>query len=276
MKTSILAALMLACGITSTALAQQAEPQNIPFEGGTFTITETADLDKILAYDGKNLARDYVVYYNRTVDLNGIKVALFDVGGGGNACGPAALIAWKTPSGIQSTAVGEDDCGAPPAAATADALYFVPYLRPGSTLPVRSWSPEDGVRVAGELSFTPQPGTKWTDIAAARITYPSDFFANAELYAAARTLLGDELEQVALGLSVSSGPEKTASGILFASGCVPHDCGGADAFIGVDVAARKLYFAQEGGAAEPKTWPALSEWPVEVKDAMIKSLNPQQ
>ena len=254
----------------------QDESSMIPFEGGNFTIKETEELDKILAYDGKELARNYVAYYDRTVDLAGTKVAIFDVGDGGNACGPATVLAWKTEAGIQSTIVGEDECGTPPAAATGDALFFVPYLRPGSKAPVRIWSPQEGLKVAGELSYTPQPGTTWADISPDKIAYPSDFFANAELYAAATALLGDQLEQVALGLSVSGEPEKTASGIFVASGCVPHACGSADAFIGVDAAGKKLYFAQEGDTPEPSTWPALAEWPAEVKDAMTKALVSQQ
>lgn len=261
----------------SPALAQQQkEPEKIPFEGGTFTITETEDLDKVLAYDGKDLARNYVAFYERTVELNGTRVAIFDVGDGGNACGTATVLAWKTQAGIQSTIVGADECGTPPAAATGDALYFVPYLRPGTTALVRVWSPEEGLKVAGELSFVPQPGTVWADIRTENITYPGDFFANAELYAAAKALLGNDLEQVALGLAVAGEPEKTASGILIASGCVPHACGSSDSFIGVDVAGKKLYFAQQGDAPQPKTWPALTEWPAEVKDAMTKALVAQQ
>lgn len=275
MKSSaILAAFALALTASSSALAQQSEPQTIPFEGGNFTITETPELDRILAYEGKELARNYVAYYERTVDLNGIKVAIFDVGDGGNACGPETVLAWKTEAGIQSTVVGDGECGTPPAAATGDTLYFVPYLRPGASAPVRIWSPQNGLKVAGELTFVPQPGTVWTDIVADKITYPSDFFANAELYAAAQALLGDELEQVALGLSVAGEPEKTASGTRFASGCVPHACGSADAFIAVDVTGKRLYFAQQGDTPEPKTWPALAEWPAEVKDAMTKALTP--
>lgn len=277
MKSSaLLAAFALALTASSAALAQDSEPQKIPFEGGNFTITETPELDKILAYEGKELARNYVAYYERTVDLNGTKVAIFDVGDGGNACGPETVLAWKTDAGIQSTVVGDGECGTPPAAATGDTLFFVPYLRPGASEPVRIWSPQDGLKVAGQLSFVPQPGTGWADIVADKITYPSDFFANAELYAAAQKLLGDQLEQVALGLSVAGELEKTASGTLFASGCVPHACGSADAFIGVDVTGKKLYFAQQGDTPEPKTWPALAEWPAEVKDAMTKALTPPQ
>ena len=77
-------------------------------------------------------------------------------------------------------------------------------------------------------------------------------------------------------LGTGGSTEKTPSGILFASGCVPHACGSADAFIGVDVTGKKLYFAQQGDTPEPKTWPALAEWPAEVKDAMTKALTPPQ
>lgn len=270
------AALTLACVTASPVLAQdQAAPEKIPFEGGTFTITETPQLDKILAYDGQELARDYVAFLQRTVDLNGVKVAIFNVGGGGNACGPETVLAWKSQAGIQSTVVGKGECGTPPAAATEDALYFVPYLRPGTAAPVRVWSPSEGLKVAGDLAYVPQPGTTWSDIKIDDITYTTDFFENADLYKAAQALLGAKLEQVALGLSVSSGPERTGSGILYASGCVPHACGISDSFIGVDVAGKKLYFAQKGDTAEPQTWPALGEWPAEVKNAMTRALAPQ-
>ncbi|WP_378946532.1 hypothetical protein [Mesorhizobium sp. ANAO-SY3R2] len=274
MKPSVIFAAAAFGWLTACpSLAQeQKEPEKIPFEGGIFTITETKELDKVLAYDGKELARNYVAFYQRTVDLNGTKVAIFDVGGGGNACGPAAVLAWKTEAGIQSTIVGADECGTPPAAATGDALYFVPYLRPGATAPVRMWSPENGLKVAGELSFVPQPGTGWADVKLEGLTYTTDFFANAELYAAAKALLGNDLENVALGLSVSGGPDTTPSGLLFASGCVPHACGSADAFIGVDVANKRLYFAQQGDLPAPKTWPGLDEWPAELKYGMTKAL----
>ncbi|WP_269931803.1 hypothetical protein [Aminobacter sp. HY435] len=274
MKKIILpAALALACATTSLVLAQEpAAPETIPFEGGSFTITETPELDKILAYDGKQLARDYVAFHQRTVDLDGTKVAIFAVGGGGNACGPETVLAWKTEAGIQSAVVGDGECGTPPAAATGDALYFVPYLLPGTKAPVRVWSPAQGLQVAGELTFVPQPGTTWADLDIERIAYAVDVFDNADVYRQASAMLGDKLEGVALGLSVSSGLEKTASGLIFATGCVPHACGINDAFIGIDAKARKLYVAKQGDTANPGTWPALAAWPTELRDAMIKSL----
>ena len=69
---------------------------------------------------------------------------------------------------------------------------------------------------------------------------------NADVYAASRKLLGDRLQDVVLGLMVGGGAEATASGIYYAKGCVPHNCGGNDAFMGIDPANRKVYFARQG------------------------------
>lgn len=273
MKSSALvAAFALALTASSSALAQDDGPQTIPFEGGNFTIVENADGEKVVAYDGKEIAKNYVAFHDSAVDLNGTKVAIFNVGDGGNACGPETVLAWKTDAGIQSTVVGDGECGTPPAAVTGDTLYFVPWLLPGTKAPVRKWSPETGLEVAGELSYTPQPGTTWANLKVENITYPVDFFDNADIYQSASTMLGDQLEGVALGLSVSSGPEKTASGMVFATGCVPHACGINDSFIGIDAKGKKLYFAKQSDKPEPRTWPALAEWPAEMKDAMTKSL----
>lgn len=263
-------AFFVVAGATS-AFAQAGEKQEIPFEGGTFTITQTEDFDKILAYDGQQVARDYVVYFNRIVDLSGTSVALFDVGPGGNACGPAAVIVWKDEAGLQSDTVGED-CGAPPAAATADKLYFVPYLLPGATAPVRAWSPQERLTVAGELAYRPQPGTKWHDLETGTPDYVVDAFANEDVYHAAQNLLGASLHDVALGLTVGSGFERTASGVLYGNGCVPHACGSADAFMAVDPRGKTLYFAQQGENPPLAAWPQLEEWPDELRRKMAAAL----
>ena len=82
------------------------QPQSYPFAGGTLTITETEDFDKVLAFDGKELTRNYVVNYDKTVEVGGQQVALFDVGDGGNQCGTATVIVWKPENG----AVAERCC----------------------------------------------------------------------------------------------------------------------------------------------------------------------
>ncbi|MGI6856893.1 hypothetical protein [Mesorhizobium sp. 1B3] len=256
---------MLSAGI---AFAQGTVPEEISFEGGKFTITETRDLDKILAYEGREIARNYVIFYDRTVEVEGMQVALFAVGDGGNACGTATVIAWKPEEGgIRSDIVGEE-CGSPPAAVADSGIYFVPYLIPGASGVVEAWSPRDGVRVAGTLSFAPQPGTQWSDLDPAGFETITDAMHNEAVYAAAKTLLGDSLLGVMTGLQVGGGPAVTPSGIIYASGCVPHACGTSDAFMAVDPKGQKLYFAQERDQPEPAAWPEIGTWPADLRQAM--------
>ena len=80
-------AAMAAAAAAGIASAEQTQPQSFPFEGGTLTITETDEFDKMLTFNGKELARDYVLYHNKTVEVAGQQVALFDAGDGGNQCG---------------------------------------------------------------------------------------------------------------------------------------------------------------------------------------------
>jgi hypothetical protein len=268
----ILATAWLAAG-ASVAHAQDQPQAPIPFEGGTLTISENEDGEKTLAFDGKELASNYLVLYDKIVEVGGTKVALFEVGDGGNQCGPAQVMVWKPEGGdIKTDTVGED-CGAPPAAVTDSSIYFVPYLLPGDTNIVQQWSPATGVETVGTIAYAPQPGTDWKDLDPAKFEYIVDSMKNAAVYAAAQRLLGDHLVDVMTALGTGGSTEKTPSGILWASGCVPHACGGSDGFMAIDPRARKLYFAQQGDdPKKPNVWPDLKTWPAEIKSLMVQAL----
>ncbi len=273
----VLSSLLMSCAAVA-AQEDDAKQAPIPFAGGQLTITQTEEYgEKTLSFDGRELAQNYVVYFDRIAKVGGVDVALFDVGDGGNACGPAKVMVWK-PDGakVESASIGEDDCGAPSMAVNEDALYFVPWLMPGGSAPVKKWSPATGFSLAGNLTYMPEPGTGWKDIDASRYDNIIDAFHNEAVYKAATSLLGDRLDEVTTSLLVGGGTEKTASGIIYASGCVPHDCGGNDGFMAIDATAGKLYFARESGKAEPDAWPALKEWPADLREAMDKAFAPPQ
>lgn len=240
----------------------------IPFEGGQFMIEQPEENgEKFLSFDGKELAHNYFVNFDRIATVDGVEVALFQVGDGGNACGPAAVMAWK-PEGeaIRSISVGEDECGAPPMAVSTYAIYFVPWLLPGASAPVRQWSPAQGMSISGNLTYMPDPGTGWKD-AGQSYDYVLDAFRNEAIYKAAQDLLGDHLTEMATSLLVGSGTEKTPSGILYGRGCVPHNCGGNDGFMAIDATHEKLYFARQDDP-ENEAWPALDTWPAELRPAL--------
>ena len=271
----VFAALAVAGFLTGHALAEDiAPPENIPFDGGTFTITQSPDYEKVLTYDGQEIARNYMVFFDRQVKVGELDVALFSVGDGGNMCGPATVIAWKEDGHLQNDIVGED-CGAPPVSISVSAIHFVPYLLPGETAALQYWTPEEGIRTAGNLTFTPQPDTDWDDFDPETTQYMLATFDNAAIYNAAKSLLGDDLTQVVTGLLTGGDAQLQEDGSIIGYGCVPHACGGSDSFMAIDLKGKKLYFAQQG---EPQlqTWPALATWPAPLKTAMEAAIGPNR
>ncbi len=262
----ILAVIAAALGGTP-ALAQTAEPEKHPFEGGTITITETDTGEKEIAFDGRLLASNYYVSYDQETEVGGSKVALISVGDGGNACSPGTLIVWKNGEEVDSDYIGED-CGAPSPAVTPDRIYFVPYLLPGSSGDVVTWSPTDRIGLAGLLTFKPQADTGWSDLDLSGVEHILDTFRNEAVYSAAEKLLGGDLETVVTGLVVGGAPETLKSGVLWSEGCVPHACGGSDSFMAIDPKAKTLYFAQQTDGKTPNSWPPAAKWPKDILDAM--------
>lgn len=261
----------LALFLAAPALAAQIDTR--PFAGGTLTITETDEGDKVLAFDGAELVRDWYVDFDRMVDVAGTEVALYVAGPGGNACGVDAVIVWKPQDApLKSERFG--DCGAPPAAPDGSRLVFVPWVMPGETLDVTEWTPSDGFRVAGAMTFKPQPGTTWADLAARPAGHPMDLFANEDFYAKATAILGDDLSSLVTSLGTSSEPADVGGGLLVARGCVPHACGSADGFVAVDPKKQDIWFAQQQDDGGLKTWPALDTWPKAARDAVKQEFGP--
>ena len=66
-----------------------------------------------------------------------------------------------------------------------------------------------------------------------------------------KQLLGDTITDMATGLLVGGGTEKTPSGAFYASGCVPHACGSDDGFMAVDPQACDSISRSSGDNGEP-------------------------
>lgn len=279
MLRKALAASLLLGLLTAPGFAQDAAaPENIPFEGGAFTITQNEASEKVLAFDGKEIARNYTLLFDKAVKVGETNAALFSVGDGGNACGTSTVIAWKRDDQLQSVVVGKDDCGgAPPASVSDSRIYFVPHLLPGESKALQFWSPDEGLKTAGNLAFTPQPGTTWDNFDPKAARYMVDAFGNAAIYDAARALLGVDMSRVINGLLTGGDVQVQDDGILTGYGCVPHACGVSDSFMAVDPKAKKLYFAQQtsdGGA--PRVWPGPDEWPGTLQAVMLGAIGPNR
>lgn len=265
-RTRYLVAFLFAVGLSSSALAQN-QSEEIPFAGGTITIAETPDYEKTVSFDGREIAREYQVFFERIVTVVDTEVALISIGPGGNACGANTLLLWSDGQGGVKSDKLPGDCGWPQPAVSDYAIFFVPWPGPGEELAVRRWRPDTGFHMAGMLRFTPEPGTGLTGLAEVPTVHPLDYFSNEAFFNDAAAALGDDLAEYALGLRVASEMEKIGNDLYAATGCVPHNCGGADSLLVVDIAARKAWFAQMRGT-EIAQWPSGDRWNTEARDAL--------
>ena len=151
----------------------------------------------------------------------------------------------------------------------------MPLLLPGETAALQYWSPDEGVRTAGDLSFTPQPDTGWDDFDPEATGYMVEAFDNAAIYDAAAALLGNDLTAVVTGLLTGGDAELQDDGTVTGYGCVPHACGVSDSFMAIDPKAKRLYFAQQGDP-QIRTWPDPAAWPASLKTAMDAAIGPNR
>ncbi len=84
--------------------------------------------------------------------------------------------------------------------------------------------PEKGLRVSGVLIFTPQPAPAGVRLPCESRFHRRRTFDNEAVYAEARKLLKDKLTDFATGLLTGGEVERTPSGVIYGSGCVPHAC----------------------------------------------------
>lgn len=261
-----LSAILFTAGLCMPASAQP-QDETIQFAGGTLTISETDDYERVVSFNGEEVGRDYQVFFDRIANVGGTEVALISVGPGGNACGANTLLVWPDGEGGVNSDKLPGDCGWAPPSVSDYGVVFVPWSGPGEELPVQRWNPESGFRTAGILRFAPDPGTVWTDLAAAPELHPLDYFSNEEFFTAAVPVLGDDLAEYATGLRVSSEMQELGGGFFGAIGCVPHNCGGADSVLVVDPAAKTAWYAQFRGD-DVVQWPPAAQWPQQATEAL--------
>ncbi|MBR2686471.1 MAG: hypothetical protein IKE42_01355 [Aquamicrobium sp.] len=272
----LLSAGLFLVGAGGLAFAEQ-QPAPVPFAGGTFTITtgndEEAEKNTVLTYEGKEIARDAYVSFNRIAKIGDIDVALFYLGNGGVGCEDKPLILWK-PQGateLQSAMADKDECGQLSMAVGDYAIYFIPSIMPDDPKNLLFWTPEDGLRTGARISFIPEPGTSWDDFELSGDRGIIHAFNNEAVYRAAEKLLGDQLRDVADSLAITTKAQKTRSGIFYGDGNKPHLSSMGRAFMAVDAKNRKLYIAWKSDESELRTWPTLKDWPQEVEEELEKA-----
>ena len=264
---SLIFAAMLSV-LPSVAVAQDELPRTEAFADGEITFSRVEDDEIAVQFKGQELYRNAYVSFNRIANIEGQDVAILSGGDGGNACGPNALILSLPGDSPDPKLEVIGDCGSPEPAVTMNEIYFVPFVRPGASLPVQSWTPSAGLVAVGMLHFEPKAGTNWGNFDAAAIKGPWDMFDNADVYAAGQALLGDRFNEVTQGLAVAGPPLLVENNFLAGAGCAPHACGSTNGFFGMDIGKRQVFAAYRNDGKPDEYWPAdFKAWPMQMQKA---------
>ena len=270
-------ATLIALLFASASYAQEDLPP-VKFRGGELKFTRNADDEISITFDGKEIYHNYYVTFDRTVKVDDTDVALISGGDGGNACGLTTLIVTRPDENadLKIVKVGDECKGAPDAAVAAHEIQFVPYLRPGQTAVVQNWTPEKGLTQTGALTFLPTPNTGWATLDPKAIDHPYTLFDNADVYKAAKDLLGNRFDDVIIGLDVAGPPDVVEGKSIITQGCQAHNCGGADAFFAVDLASHAIYAGKQLNETENQYWPEdIDKWPEPFQKA-VKDWKPTE
>ena len=264
MKHLVCAALAMTMTVLASQWVHAREPGDkevIETPLGQFLIATDENYEQSLSFDGKEIAKDFVVLLDKTAQIVETDLVIFFVGQGGNACGPNIVLAWKTDDVFKSEFL-EVSCDTPDIAVGEYGLTFVPYLAPGADpVPLIGWTPDEGVRQFGEASFSPDPKFNWGTLKPESGARPLDVLNIPDIYAKIAKASGDDLEAFALGLSVSSGLAPAEGDLIWGRGCEPHNCGGQDSLMVLDPSQKQVFIAKVFSDRGLVTWPDRRSWP---------------
>ena len=254
------------------AIAQEDLPAPVKFGDAEITFARGEDEEITVSHNGVELYRNFYVAFSQVANIEGQDVAILSGGDGGNACGPNALIVTLPEDSPDAKLEVIGECGSPEPAVTSNEIHFVPFVRPGASLPLMSWTPSRGLVTAGLLSFEPQEGSNWVNLDVETVKGPWDIFDNADVYAAGKALLGERFADVMQGLAVAGRPTYTDDNFLSGAGCAPHSCGSVNGFFGIDIANRQVFAALRTIGEKDEFWPQdFNSWPAQLQKAFEDS-----
>jgi hypothetical protein len=260
------AAGVLLASFASSVFAQDlAKPVELTIGPETFRIVESDTGEKRLLHGTRVLVADSTVDEGLAASFGAVHARVFMVGPGGGDCdGWPAVVTVDAGGKVATDLTMKGLCGLYAATRDDDGFTFVDRPLPGYDGSVWRFTPEQGLRRLGVLTFRPQPGTTWRDTS--RYTsHPLQRFYVAPFDAAVRRLTGANYREFVTRLHVGS-DVKQEGDFVSITGCKAHNCPSDKAFVGVDIKAGAAFLAMLKGR-RITAWPALSRWPKPLRDA---------
>jgi hypothetical protein len=130
------------------------------------------------------------------------------------------------------------------------------------------WSFDKGLEGPTPEVFHPKAGTSWADAGDLLGKYPWESMDNADVYAAFKTLLGDDFDTFTNYFGKGDQMDATSDGIIVGD-CWDDGAEESSAvLIGIDPEKHAVYVALQDGEDAPRLYPDKSQWPASLQDRL--------
>ncbi len=232
--------------------------------GHTVEIQEK-DFEKALIVDGRELHKNQIVFLNDVYAFGDITVLVGTSSGGGNACDGSPFVLSFPRSGAPRIDGPIDNCASVSWQVDGANIVFSTGNIPGRETERWQWTAERGIAPLASVAFQPDAASGWGNLRERTFTHPSDAFANGEIAASFKMVLGSDFQQFQeLMTGVGSGQFKGDD--FVGTACRPHACLDEAGLIFLSSSDRHVYVAWKPVDGKIAVFPSpVKDWPEKAK-----------
>lgn len=150
-----------------------------------------------------------------------------------------------------------------------DALVVRTSVSPTMDGQVWRFTAADGLKLVGNLTFAPQPGTAMSPASTIAVRYGFEFYQNAGFIDRFRTLTGADASSIMRATQTAAPVHRSTDGqYVVAPGCMPHNCRDEAGLLVVDTETSVVFVAYKPESRSIKVYPAVGLWPSSARQAL--------
>jgi hypothetical protein len=219
--------------------------------------------------DDKIVAEDAFIEVEASFSDASRGAAVLLVSDGGNGCPGNYVVVAADADGKVTTTDPFGTCSDTAEASAKDdtlAVRFAPIGGRDGTL--YRWSFAKGLEGPTPEAFQPKADTGWANTNDLIGKYPWEALDNADVYAAFKTLLGDDFGTFTEYFGKADQMDVTDDGIIIGDAWDDSAEDSTALLIGIDPAHRKVYAALQDGDDAPRLYPGRSQWPASLQERL--------
>lgn len=228
--------------------------------GRTIEIKER-DFEKVLTVDGRELHTNALIFLDDVYAFGGTVVVVGTSSVGGNACEGSPFVLSFPEKGAPRIDGPLDSCTPVSHSVDGPALLFSTASVPGRDTERWQWTADRGMTPLAPVAFQPDETRGWGNLRERTFAHPSDAFANAEIAASLKMVLGSDFSQFQQLMSgVGSGEFKGDD--FVGTACRPHACLDEAGLVFLSSSDRRAYVAWKPDGEKIAVFPApVTSWP---------------